>query len=268
MYEKYWNLKEKPFETTPDPKFLYLSSQHEEGLSRLIYIVKESKGAGVLTGVFGCGKTLLARALLQHLEKDIYKVSFLTNPRVEDVDLLRMIVFHLGVSNVPEKKADVLMTLERIINDNYRDGKRTIVIIDEAHVVDDPNVFEEIRLLLNYQSTDKYLLTLLLLGQPELAEKVENNKQLSQRIAMSFHLIGLKEEEAKEYITHRLKVSGALDSVFRDSAMRLVYERSGGIPRRINQICDMSLVIGLEQEVKNIDEEIIKEAIDSLRGNV
>ncbi|MCX7715858.1 MAG: AAA family ATPase, partial [Endomicrobia bacterium] len=131
MYEQYWNIKEKPFENTPDPKFFYSSPQHEEALARMIYTVKESKGAGLLTGVYGCGKTLLARALLKELQKDIYKIAIINNPKLDDVEMLRMISYGLGCHDVPTRKADIIVKLETILKENLMDGKKTVIIVDE-----------------------------------------------------------------------------------------------------------------------------------------
>ena len=264
MYEQYWGLKERPFENTPDPKYFFKSRQHEEGLNRMLYVIREGKGAGMLTGVYGCGKTLLSRAIMRELEQDIYKLALLTNPRLDDIEMLRMVMYSLGGIEPPTRKADVLIGLERILKNNAADGKKTIILIDEAHVIDDKNIFEELRLLLNFQSEDKFLLTLLLLGQPELKEKVENIKQLNQRIAMRFHLDALNREETTAYIIHRLQIAGAREGLFSADAMQIVFERSGGIPRRINQICDSALLTGYGKDANIIDAETVKEAIQSL----
>lgn len=264
MYEEHWGLKEKPFENTPDPKFLYYSKQHEEALTRLIYVVREGKGAGMLTGVFGCGKTVLGYALSKELEKDIYRVAFITNPRLEGTELLRIIAHYLGAGSLPTSKADILITLHTLLLNNLKDGKKTVVVIDEAHAIEERNTFEEIRLLLNFQVENKFLLTLLLLGQPELKEKIDNNKQLAQRIALRYHLTNLNKGDTSHYITHRLRVAGEAKPIFTDGAKKLVYERSGGIPRRINQICDMSLFTGFAKKVDKIDKEIVREAVESL----
>ena len=264
MYEQYWGLKERPFENTPDPRFFFKSKQHEEGLNRMLYIIREGKGAGMLTGVYGCGKTLLSREIMRELEQDVYKLALITNPRLDDVEMLRMIMYGLAGSEPPVRKADVLIGLERILKNNAADGKKTIVLIDEAHVIEDKNIFEELRLLLNFQEADKFLLTLLLLGQPELREKVENIKQLNQRIAMRFHLDALTREETSAYINHRLSIAGAKKSLFSSEALQVVFERSGGIPRRINQVCDSALLTGYGKDANIIDAEIVKEAIQSL----
>ncbi len=266
MYEEYWGLSEPPFENTPDPRFLYYSAQHEEGLMRLVYAVKERKGAAMLTGVFGCGKTLLGRALLGELEKDIYRIAFVTNPRLQDIDLLRMIGTHLGGEDMPMNKTDVLNRLNEVLINNMRDGKNTVVIVDEAHSIEDRNVFEELRLLLNFQLEDRFLLTLLLFGQPELKKQIDTNKQLSQRIALRYHLESLGKEETSEYIIHRLKVANQTNSIFTEEAIKLIYDRSGGIPRRINQICDMGLFTGFVKKRERIDEDVVKEAVESLEG--
>lgn len=266
MYEEYWKLREKPFENTPNPRFFYNSRQHEEALARMTYVITEEKGAGMLTGVYGCGKTVLGKALLSELEKDVYRVGFVTNPRLDEVEILRMIAHHLGALELPVRKTDILIVIEKILTNNRKDGKKTVIVIDEAHTIDDRNIFEEIRLLLNFQLEDKFLLTLLLLGQPELKEKIEGNKQLLQRIAMRYHLDGLTGAETGNYIRHRLKVAGGQNIEFDSPSMRLIYERSGGIPRRINHICDMCLLTGYGNRVSSISEAIIRESLESLEG--
>ncbi len=264
MYEQYWSLAEKPFENTPNPKFLYFSPQHREGLSRLVYVVREGKGAGLLTGTYGCGKTLLANALFRELEKDVYRVAFITNPRLDDLEMLRMMLHLLGGSPVPTRKADVLMALEDIFTSNARDGRKTVVVVDEAHAIEQNDIFEELRLLLNQQTASQYLVTLLLLGQSELKNKVESNKQLNQRIALRYDLQSLTLHETMEYAKHRLIVAGAQKEIFDIEALHLLYERSGGIPRRINQISDMALLTGMSRKAGKISADIVREAIESL----
>ncbi|MDD5745734.1 MAG: AAA family ATPase [Candidatus Omnitrophica bacterium] len=264
MYEAYWGFTEKPFENTPDPRFLYHSPQHEEGLSRLLYVVSEGKGAGLLTGVFGCGKTLLGRTLFKELDRDIYKTAFIANPFLTYTELLMHIAYNLGARDLPQNKQDVLVNviLERlgeILENNLRDGKKTVVVIDEAHVIVDRNVWEELRLLLNFQRDNQFMLTLLILGQPELREIIESNKQFSQRLAVKFHLGPLNEKETEEYIRHRLNVAGRSDPLFAPGIAALIFKKSGGIPRRINHICDLALFAGFGKNAVLIDEQIINE---------
>ena len=264
MYEQYWKLSEKPFENTPDPRFIYYSMQHKEGLSRLLYVVSENKGAGMLTGTFGCGKTLLARTLIKKLDRDVYRIAFIGNPYLTYEELLMHIVYNLGTKDLPTRKSDILVNvilekLNEILENNRRDGKKTVIIVDEAQVIKNQGVWEELRLLLNFQLEDSFLLTLLILGQPELREIIDNNKQFAQRIAVKCHLDRLNEEETKGYILHRLSVANRSEPLFNDGAYRLIYEKSGGIPRRINHISDMALFLGFGKKLDLIDERVITE---------
>jgi len=269
MYEAYWGLNQKPFQNTPDPRFLYYSNQHQEAFSRMLYAIRERVGAAMLTGVFGCGKTVLAEAILEELKKEQYQLALIENPQLECVDLLRAIVRNLKSIELPTKKTELsadylLEVLESILTTNYRDGKDTVIIIDEAHIIKDESIFEELRLLLNFHLRDRFLLTLLLFGQPELKQKIEDNKQLEQRIAIKCHLENLNEGETKSYILHRLKVAGRQADTFTDSAFKAIFDASGGIPRRINRICDLGLLTGFIKKIPIIDEGIIKEEVSTL----
>lgn len=267
MYEVYWGLTEKPFENTADPRFLYYSHQHEEAFTRITYAIQEQKGLAVLTGVFGCGKTVIAQAVLLSLSKGKYETAFVINPQLSHVELLREVLYGLGLKdNLPTQKTDILHFLNEILHNNVDNGKQTVVIIDEAHLIEDRLIFEELRLLLNFQYKNKFLLTLILLGQPELREKLNNIKQLAQRIAIRYHLSGLNEIETVEYIHHRLKVAGSQKKIFDDKALKVIYELSGGIPRRINQICDMALLSGFVPQLEMIDERTILESVKDLEG--
>jgi type II secretory pathway predicted ATPase ExeA len=269
MYEQYWGLIEKPFENTPDPRFLYYSQEHEEGLSRLIYAVEQRKGAALLTGIFGCGKTVLIRALLARLSKNIYQVAIVNNLHLKPVELLRSIARQLGAENLPEKLTEMssdhfIQVIGEILTNNVKDGRETLIIIDEAQVIKDDEIFEELRLLLNFQFEDRFLLTLVLSGQSELAERIQKNKQFSQRIAIGYNLKPLIEQETKDYIEYRLKVAGSQKPIFTPESIKPIFQNSGGIPRRINQICDMCLITAFNYGVKAIDEKILNEVIESL----
>ncbi len=265
MYEKYWNLKEKPFKNTPDPRFLYYSKQHEDALMKLTYTVTEGMGAGFMTGVFGCGKTIVGHALTHSLGEK-YKFAYISNPQLAFSELLRSIVRSLNPQKLPDKKSELmtdslLEILQDVLVSNNRDGKETVIVVDEAHIIKDTDVFEELRLLLNFQTEERFLLTLLLFGQPELRQRIENIKPLEQRMAMKCHLDRLSEEETNKYIAHRLKVAGRESSVFEADGIHFIYEHSGGIPRRINHICDLSLLSGFGKKVKKIDRNIVEYVI-------
>jgi len=264
MYEAYWGLREKPFQNTPDPRFLYHSKQHEEALSRLHFAIEERVGAALLTGVFGCGKTILAYSLLKDLIGEKYKVAYVANPRLSEVDLLRMITYHLGNAHPPTGKMDVLTLLQDTLTTNLRNGKETIVIIDEAHAIESESVFEEIRLLLNFQEEDRFLLALLLLGQPELKTKVEKNAQFEQRIEIKCNIDAFQLEETIRYIEHRLGVAGADRALFNEEALKLIHNYSGGIPRRINRLCNVSLLAGFGKKLEHIDAPTVQKEIVEL----
>lgn len=234
---------------------------------KLSYVVAQGLGCGMLTGVFGCGKTLLGRVILNDLGKDRYRCAFITNPCVsEPAELLRAIVRGLSPQPLPDKKTELLADpllekLNNILLDNTREGKGNIVIIDEAHTIEDVKLFDQMRLILNFQLEDRFLLTLLILGQPELKDKVESLKPLDQRVAVRCHLEALNEDEVGKYIHHRLKVAGREDSadpIFSPEAIKIIFQHSGGIPRRINTLCDLVLMSGFAKKVARIEPDLIK----------
>jgi len=264
VLREYWKLEVIPFQNTPDPRFLYHSQQHEEAFSRLTYAIQEKMAATLLTGVFGCGKTMLAYSLLKTLVGEKYKIAYLANPRLDDLDFHRMIVHQLTDTDPPPRKMDALAILQDILTTNMQNGKETIIIIDEAHTIESGSVFEEIRLLLNFQQEDKFLLSLFLLGQPELKAKIEKNAPLEQRIEMKCHLEAFGLEDTSQYIHHRLEVAGAKRSLFTEEAIRLIYNHSGGIPRRINRLCNICLIAGSFQKTDQIDEALVQKEIAEL----
>ena len=259
-----------PFENTPDPRFLYRSSQHEEALARMFYTIQYKKGAGLLTGVFGCGKTVIAQAILNELNSEKYRYAYISNPLVTSEELLRSITRRLKSITLPDKKTEFsadyfLELLEKILCDYNREGKEIVVIIDEAHIIEDTKVFEELRLLLNFQLQEKFLLTLLLFGQPELNSKVNDYQPLEQRIAIKCHLEPLSFEDTQQYIIHRLSVAGRGSPIFTEEAIQLIYEYSGGVPRRINRLCDISLLAGFGKKAEMIGDNIIQEEVKGFK---
>lgn len=266
MYTDYWKLKELPFENTPNSKFYFESSHHGEALSRLEYLVNERKACGVLTGVYGCGKTLLLSSLTRNLRLEGIVFSSVNNPRLDDLGILRMILHGFKKADVPAGKADVLMELEKFVTGTADDGKHAVVVIDEAHAIENEKVFEELRLLLNLQTEERSMVTLLLVGQPELAPRIESNKQLNQRVNMRYHLGPFQAEETRQYIEHRLTVAGAESEIFPPEQSALIHKLSGGIPRWINQICHLSLMVGFGQEAAVVTPEIIREAVQDMVG--
>ena len=255
----HWQLKEKPFENAADPRFLFRSEKHEEALNRLLYAVREKKGAAMLCGVYGCGKTLIAEALKEELSNTgRYRTVHLINPLTDNVDLLREIAVQLGAAVDPAlPKTDILRVIKEELETNANDGKNTVVIVDEAQVLEGRSVMEELRMLLNFQRNGEFLLTLLLVGQPELKEKINQSKQFQQRIAVSYALGPLSAQETADYIQHRLNTAGRSTPLFTLEAFRAIIQLSGGIPRRINHLCDLALMAGYAGGMQVLDQPVI-----------
>src|SRR5207253_9768516 len=266
MYESYWELSEPPFDNSPNPKFFYLSPEHEEALVRLVYTVRHRKGCGMLTGEYGCGKTTLSRALIQRLEAERYEIGLLTNPSWNNIDFLRETLYQLGQESSEKNKPELLHHLYDVFFRNFREGRDTVVIVDEAQLIDDDAVFEELRLLLNFQTDDRFLVTLLLIGSPELAAKVRRLKHLDQRIAIRYHLNTLDDAHSAAYIAHRLQMAGQSRPIFTEAAVKLIFDFTRGTPREINNICDIALLVGYSKKATTIDERIIAEVIKDKVG--
>ncbi len=263
-YEDYWGLKRAPFENVPDPRFYFPSTRHEEGLHRLLYGVEARKGALMLTGEIGCGKTLLSRTLIQQLSHERYDLALIANPSFEVTDFIKEILYQLGV-NQNGTKLDMIHALNDHLLHNLNKGRDTVLVVDEAQAIHDVAIFEELRLLLNFQLNDRFLLTLVLLGQPELRTKVEALAQLAQRIVMRYHLMPFSAEEVGDYVDFRMQAAGASRVVFMPEAMQAIYDASGGVPRKINTIADLALLIGFMEQSRQIGPEVVKKAFKEAR---
>lgn len=266
MYEAYWKLKEKPFENTPDPRFIFFTQRHDEALSRMLYAMRERKGSALLTGEYGSGKTLLSRVFWKELQQEQkYQAAFILNPCLPAWELIKEIFHQLsGGQTIPAAKIDLFHSLHKLLYSNYEANKHSVIVIDEAQAINDEEIFEELRLLLNFQLNDSFLLTLILLGQPELKEKINKLPQFRQRIAIRYHLRALSQEMSLGYIQHRLKVAGAQNEIFLEETFESIYKFSSGIPRRINNICDMALLAGYSQGLPQINKEVIREVAEDL----
>jgi general secretion pathway protein A len=266
MYEAYWELAEPPFDNSPNPKFFYLSPEHEEALVRLVYTVRHRKGCGMLTGEYGCGKTTLSRALIQRLEAERYEIGLLTNPSWNAADFLREALYQLGIESQEKSKPELLHLLNDVFFRNYREGRDTVIIVDEAQLIEDDAVFEELRLLMNFQTDDRFLVTLLLIGSPELRERVRRLKHLDQRITIRYHLNTLDYTHTAAYVSHRLKMAGRATPIFTEEAIKLIFDFTRGTPREINNLCDVALLVGYTKRAKEIGEKIVSEVIKDMVG--
>jgi type II secretory pathway predicted ATPase ExeA len=266
MYEAYWELNEPPFDNSPNPKFFYLSPEHEEALVRLVYTVRHRKGCGMLTGEYGCGKTTLSRALIQRLEAERYEIGLLTNPRWDAADFLREALYQLGVETTERRKPELLHMLNDLFFRNFREGRDTVIIVDEAQLLEDDGLFEELRLLMNFQTDDRFLVTVLLIGSPELRDKVRRLKHLDQRITIRYHLNTLDDAHTAAYVAHRLKMAGRTKPIFTEDAVKLIFDFTRGTPREINNLCDVALLVGYTKRATEIGEKIVAEVIKDMVG--
>lgn len=257
MYKDYWCLREYPFENLPNPGFLYKSPIHEEALTRLIYAIENRKGAAMLSGEIGCGKTTISRLLVQRLVRRNFQLALIENPCLTPDELFREILYQFGLDTSAKTKREMTHLMNDHLYKNLQEGKNSVIIVDEAQLISDVHAFEELRLLLNFQLNDQFLLTLILIGQPELKEKVAELPQFDQRIAIRFHLNPLDVKEMVKFIFFRLKKAGAKRNMFTNDALRCIFKHSYGIPRKINTICDLSLLIGCGESVKFINSGIV-----------
>ncbi|MFQ5900164.1 MAG: ExeA family protein [Thermodesulfobacteriota bacterium] len=261
MYENYWGLKTLPFQNVPDPEFFFPSPIHEEAISRLMYVITSNKGAGLLTGEVGSGKTTVSRTLLKRLNNNRYEVGLITNPALPLKDFLKEVSYQLGITPSSDAKIDLIRSINGRLLSNFRENKETVLIVDEVQVIKDRELWEELRLLLNFQLNDRFLLTLILMGQPELKKMIVELKQLDQRIAVRYYLSSFDMEETKRYTLFRLKKSNAKKAIFTLEAIKLIHDSSHGIPREINKLCDLALLIGFLNKNNLVDSSVVKRVL-------
>jgi general secretion pathway protein A len=267
MYTKFYGFREKPFEITPDPKFLYLSENHKEALAHLTYAVREKKGFTVITGEVGTGKTTLIQALLSRLDGST-RTAYLFNPKLGSTDFLHYICEDLGLKGLKRSKGQYLTHLHNFLLTCYARNENVVLIIDEAQNLD-PKLLEEVRLLTNLETPKSKLLQVVLMGQPELDDILNRSqfRQLKQRVGLRYYMQPLNEEEMKAYIKRRLRIAGAADpDIFTPKAVKEIYRYSNGIPRLINIVCDNALLTGYATDQKIIGDRIIHEVISNLNG--
>jgi putative secretion ATPase (PEP-CTERM system associated) len=268
MYESYYGLTDKPFQTNPDPTFYFGSRQHRRAMAYLEYGVHRNEGFIVITGEVGAGKTTLVRSLLGKLDPERYVAGHLVSTQLDANNALRLVASVFGIPLSSESKADILVALEAFLVSTYRAGKRCLLIVDEAQNLTMQAV-EELRMLSNFQLNTHALLQSFLVGQPEFRFTLQSPQltQLRQRVIAACHIGPMDADETRAYIEHRLKLCGWKNSpTFADDAFPAIYEGSGGIPRRINAICDRLLLSGFLGGTTAFSESDVFEVVRELEN--
>lgn len=265
LYESYFGLKEKPFKLTPDPKYLFMSKQHQEALAHLTFGIQENKGFVTITGEVGTGKTTLCRSFLNYLDPNI-KAAYIFNPCLTDVELLQNINDELSISSNSDSKKYLIDELNKCLLKEKKAGNKVILVIDEAQNLE-PSVLEQLRLLSNLETDTEKLIQIILIGQPELAKLLSRPdlRQLKQRITVNWELLSLDKEETSSYIQHRIKIAGGNGQLtFTRKAMKKIYQYSEGIPRMINVLADRALIIAFALDKRLINPKVIRYAIKDI----
>ncbi|MBI4335336.1 MAG: AAA family ATPase [Candidatus Omnitrophica bacterium] len=270
MYTNFYGLKENPFNVTSDPNFLFMSSRHREALAFLTYGIDHRKGFLEITGEIGTGKTTLCKALLNRFDARV-KTAFVINPDLSELQLLESIAGDFGLE-LPKRsnKLAIFHLLNRFLIHQLSLKNNVVLIIDEAQNLR-TTILEQIRLLSNLETEKEKLIQIVLVGQPQLRDKLNSPglAQLRQRIGIRYHIAPLDRKEIGGYIEHRLKVAGSDGGIrFSDEAIDEIYRFSEGIPRLINMICDRALLFGFVLETRCISPDIVRRAVDEVRGLV
>jgi general secretion pathway protein A len=267
MYLEHWNLRQLPFENAPNPGLFYPSPMHEEALARLHYVVLQGKSAAMITGAVGCGKTVLSQTLMQRLNKDRFQVAAVTNPAMGPLGFIQTVKDLFQAPNGHgTSKAELWQALVQHLKKNSIIGRRSLLVIDEAQLIHDEKTLEELRMLMNLQSADRMLLSVILLGQLGLERRIERIAPLNQRISIRYKLFPFSFREALSYIKHRLQRADCQKIPFTANALRSVYRYTQGIPREINSLCDRSMLAAFLAGKRIVDQELVTKARKDLRG--
>ena len=267
MYESFYGLASKPFQLNPDPSFYFGSKQHRRAKAYLEYGLLRNEGFIVITGEIGAGKTTIVRGLLESMDANSVTAANLVSTQLDAEDTLRMVGAAFGVRVKDVSKADLLMALEAFLVTQLSEGKRSLLIVDEAQNLTTRAV-EELRMLSNFQFGKQALLQTFLVGQPEFREILQhpNMQQLRQRVTATCHIGPLDVDETKGYVEHRLKCAGGSGRpTFGPGAFEAIYKATAGIPRRINAVCDRLLLLGFLGEKENLAVEDVDEVVNEMR---
>ena len=267
MYTDFYGLKENPFNVTSDPGFFYFSKAHKEALSHLLYGINQRKGFLEITGEVGAGKTTLCKAALAQLDSTT-KTAFILNSNLSEMQLLEAILEDFGISYKEKTKLDLMRQFNKFLMEQLAQRANVVVILDEAQTLK-LSTLEGIRLLSNLETDKEKLFQIVLVGQPELREKLKDPSllQLRQRIGVRFHISPLEKEEVGKYIYHRLAIAGSGGDInFTGGALDKIFSYSNGIPRLINLVCDKAMLTGFVAELKTIEADLIDKSIFEIEG--
>ena len=268
-YLQFYGLKEAPFTITPNPRFLYLSAKHREALNHLLFGIRERKGFVQLTGEVGAGKTTLCRALLEQLPPEQFSTALILNPVLHPDQMMAAIATEFGLDIRNKDRFQILQILNHFFLEEMAKQRDVVLIIDEAQNLTN-DLLEQVRLISNLETDDRKLIQIVLMGQPELRDRLNDHslRQLRQRITVRYHLRPLRFTEVKDYIRHRLHISGANGSpYFSIAAVWRIFKYSNGIPRLVNAVCDKCLLAGFVHHSDAINFGLVARAVRELEGD-
>ncbi|MDB4916196.1 MAG: peptidoglycan-binding protein [Gemmatimonadetes bacterium] len=263
MIEEYWKLERRAFANTPDPAFVYRSPSFDEGFARLLYDATELRGGlSLITGEIGCGKTMLAQALADRLAGSACDVVQVHYPKLTPAQLLATVARGIGIETLLRGKLAMVEAVGARLHALHASGRKPVLVVDEAQLAT-PSVLEEIRLLTNHEDRQDKHIHVVLLGQPELRDRVRKRPQIDQRVSLRFHVDPLEAEDVAGYVNHRLAMAGhAGVPIFTEGAVIMLAERSGGVPRRVNTLATQALFVGAMRALSSIDEELMADVAD------
>jgi general secretion pathway protein A len=269
VYLQFYGLRQSPFDITPNPRFLFHSTKHREAFNHLLYGIRERKGFVQLTGEVGAGKTTLCRALLEKLDSH-FSTALILNPVLSANELMKAIATEFGLDVVGKDRLETMAALSDFLLKQTAAGKETVLIVDEAQNLTE-DLLEQVRLISNIETDDRKLLQIVLMGQPELRERLNSPrlKQLRQRITVRYHLNALTRVEVGQYIQHRLSLAGSNGvPAFTGPAVWRVFGYSKGVPRLVNAVCDKALLAGFVERSYRVNYRMVGRAIRELEGDI
>lgn len=267
MYEGYWGLKQKPFQNTPNPRFVFYSSHHEEALVRMLYSVTESKGLMLLLGELGVGKSFIGHVFAREMRAKGYPVAFVRSPGKTVEEILSQVLYEFGVSYRTAKgPVQMVQRLTETAEAVAVHGRDLVLIIDEAELIGDPDAYDQIRRFLNITGEDRFLINVILAGTPDLWGSIVDVPGMRQHVGVTYRILPLSREESGEYIVHRLRCAGRDKPAFDAGAIDVIHSATRGVPREINTLCDLCLLIGSADEVDVVKPGLVEKAMDDMAG--